>query len=368
MARQGQCVSTFTHDGKRIYCYGSTPEEAKLNAVRKKALLDVGYKSYDASTTVSEWADIWLRSYKSGTVSDSWYRDMHSLIDNHIKPVIGSARITKVKPAEITRLMNRHADKSESFQKKLLLVLRQIFDSAEENEIIERNPTKRIKIAQRGKKQGYRTLTDEERSLTLRTAEKYPADGIFWLIMLYCGCRPQEVARLKMSDFDQEAKTLHVHSARKKDGTTGSTKTDAGNREIPVPDYLAERLYSLNKKPDEYIVTALNGSPLTESSQRKLWLRFRKNMDIENGAEIFRNAITKSTLADDLKPYCYRHTYCTDLQDAGVPVTVAKVLMGHTDIKMTADIYTHHSKESFEDARAKINQHSTKTRSSEICG
>jgi hypothetical protein len=29
--------------------------------------------------------------------------------------------------------------------------------------------------------------------------------------------------------------------------------------------------------------------------------------------------------------------------------------MGHSDIKMTAQIYTHHSQKSFEDARDKIN-------------
>lgn len=77
-------------------------------------------------------------------------------------------------------------------------------------------------------------------------------------------------------------------------------------------------------------------------------------MDIENGAEVFRGHIVESTLAEDLRPYDYRHTYCTDLQDAGVPITVAQRLMGHSDIKMTAQIYTHHSAKSFEDARNKI--------------
>lgn len=78
-------------------------------------------------------------------------------------------------------------------------------------------------------------------------------------------------------------------------------------------------------------------------------------MDIENGAKLFRGGVVESTLADDLRPYFYRHTYCTDLQDAGVPITVAQRLMGHSDIKMTAQIYTHHTDRSFEDARDKIN-------------
>ena len=50
-----------------------------------------------------------------------------------------------------------------------------------------------------------------------------------------------------------------------------------------------------------------------------------------------------------------RHTYCTDLQAAGVPINVAKELMGHSDIALTARIYTHKSEEAFESAAALMN-------------
>ena len=50
-------------------------------------------------------------------------------------------------------------------------------------------------------------------------------------------------------------------------------------------------------------------------------------------------------VADDLTPYCLRHTFCTDLQRAGVSINVAKELMGHADIQTTANIYTHKDSE-----------------------
>lgn len=356
MSRQGTVASTFTYEGKRYYAYGKTKEEAHDNAVKKKALLENDVKQYKSSLTVSEWADDWLKSYKEGTVSSSWYHQMKAYVENQIEDAIGDKRLTDVRPMDIQKLMNQHSDKSDSHQKKLLLVLRQIFATAEENDLISKDPTKRIKVAQRRSKSATRVLTDEERALTLKVADENLSDGIFFLIMLYCGCRPQEVSRLKMSDYDAENQILHIRRARKKDGTTSTTKSESGVRDVPVPNYLAERLYFLNKDDDEYIVTALNGSPLTETSQRNLWHRFKRAMDIANGAEVYRNAIVESTLADDLHPYCYRHTYCTDLQDAGVPITVAKVLMGHSDIQMTANIYTHKTEISLEDAREKINK------------
>ena len=74
------------------------------------------------------------------------------------------------------------------------------------------------------------------------------------------------------------------------------------------------------------------------------------------GAKLYRNKITISAVADDLEPYCLRHTYCTDLQDAGVPINVAKYLMGHSDISTTANIYTHITEETIQEAAKKINQ------------
>lgn len=356
MARKGTFTATFTHQGRRYYAYGKTQKEADRKAVEKQILLEHGVKTYDSNITVDKWAKQWLEDYKQGTVNSKWYNEMSTYITNHIYPNIGDMRIKDVKPLHINRMLNKYADRSESFQKKLLLVTRQIFDSAEENDLIERNPTKRVKVAPTGDKGGYRTITEEERALTLTTAEKFPGDGLFALIILYCGCRPQEVARLKMHDYDKHARTLYVHEALKSDKSTGTTKSEAGVRTIPVCDYLAERLDRLNKKPDEYMVTALNGSPLTQTSMRNLWVRFKKHMDVENGARTFRGAIVESTLADDLVPYCYRHTFCTDLRDAGVPITVAKVLMGHSSIQMTADIYTHSTDISIEDARKKMNR------------
>ena len=68
-----------------------------------------------------------------------------------------------------------------------------------------------------------------------------------------------------------------------------------------------------------------------------------------------REGVIATTPADDLCPYCLRHTYGMDLQDAGVPNNVAKYLMGHSDITTTANIYTDTTDDSIESAREKIN-------------
>ena len=355
MARKGYKAATYMWQGKRKYVYAPTYEEARKQVDIELALLEHGVQESKSNVTVSAWANKWLKDYKDGAVGEAWYKQIKSILDKHILPEIGSKPLRSVNASDIRRLMNSKADYSESHQRKIAQIILQIFDSAVENDIIVKVPTKRIKVSTKGSQSLTRALSQEERALTLKTADKYPQDGLFFLIMLFCGCRPQEVARLKMGDYDKKNKILRVRRARKSDGSTGTPKSKAGSREIPVPTYLAKRLDQLHKSPDELIITSAQGRPLTKTSQKRLWKRFKREMDIENGAKLFRGGVVESTLADDLRPYFYRHTYCTDLQDAGVPITVAQRLMGHSDIKMTAQIYTHHTEKSFEDARDKIN-------------
>ena len=358
MARKGTFTATFTFEGKRYYCYGASQQEADRKAVKRLALLEANIQKESKSRlTVSAWAKRWLRDYKSGAVGEAWYKAMEGIIEKYIEPSIGDMLIKDVTAADIQRMMNGVSHLSASHQRKISQITANIFLSAEENNIIVKLPTRRIKVAVTKRKTSSRPITDGERSLTLKTADKYPQDGLFFLIMLFCGLRPGEVSRLKMSDYDKASRTLYVRRARKADGSTGRPKSESGERSVPVPDYLAERFDKIDKKADEYMITSAEGRPLTKTTQKRMWHRFKREMDIENGAEVFRGGIVKSTLAEDLRPYFYRHTYCTDLQDAGIPVTVARELMGHSDIKITAELYTHHSKKSFDDAREKLNRH-----------
>ena len=98
---------------------------------------------------------------------------------------------------------------------------------------------------------------------------------------------------------------------------------------------------------------------------RRRWETVKKHMDLALGAKAERVklpgtrrrtlVILEHALAEDLDLYDLRHTYCTDLEIAGVPINVAKTLMGHKDISTTANIYTHSSPETVETARALLN-------------
>lgn len=78
-----------------------------------------------------------------------------------------------------------------------------------------------------------------------------------------------------------------------------------------------------------------------------------------------RNQVKNSIIAPDFEPYLLRHTFCTDCQAAGVPINVAKEWMGHSDISVTAKIYTHMVDEVFEQNRMRMAQYAV-TKSQQV--
>ena len=141
----------------------------------------------------------------------------------------------------------------------------------------------------------------------------------------------------------------------KKNGSIGDPKSKAGIRAIPIPKVLSDDLKKIKADPFTYVFRNQNGSRLSNRNMQTLWNSFKREMNIAMGCRVYRNQVLPPYgVAEDLVPYCLRHTYCTDLEAAGVPSNVARYLMGHSDISVTAKIYTHYSETTFDNARKAI--------------
>lgn len=203
-----------------------------------------------------------------------------------------------------------------------------------------------------------RSITPEERAAILDLAETHRA-GLWVKTILYCGLRPCETRALDWRHIDAENALIHVEKSMKaRTKTIGAPKTEAGVRSIPIPaPFLAELKTAAGEPDDPVFRQPTTGRRHTETSMRGMWNNFARELDISLGAKLLRNKIVESKIAPDLVAYCLRHTYCTDLQAAGVPLNVAKYLMGHSDIAVTANIYTHTTDETVITAAKTINEY-----------
>ena len=148
--------------------------------------------------------------------------------------------------------------------------------------------------------------------------------------MIECGCRPSEAMNLIGKDIDRKEHLLHIRG----------TKTKNSDRYVPIPEPLYLTISAT--KPFDPICPNHNGKKHSESSYTRLYEHLKRDMNKSMGCKTYRNALVPPyPLADDFVPYCLRHTYCTDLCKAGIDVRTAQKLMGHANISITADIYTH---------------------------
>jgi len=103
---------------------------------------------------------------------------------------------------------------------------------------------------------------------------------------------------------------------------------------------------------------------------KRRWKSIKRQMKILMGAKIKRNKILETKgrpiLAPDLQLYCLRHTYCTDLFRAGVPISTAKELMGHSDVRMVDRVYGHFTEDQSDSALDKINDLHAQTASTAV--
>lgn len=332
---------TARYNGKKYEATGKTELEAMTKLAEKLATAKRGEETVGGSMTVNAWYREWKALYKDpkGLTAKSlgMYDEKYN---GYIKPAIGSMKLKDVKDVHLQKILNRQAGRSASHVKKIRMVLQEMFKRARQSRLIPYDPAELLDLpsVSQGRR---RSITDAERAAILFVAEHHRA-GLWVLTLLYTGMRPGETAALTWSDVDFINNEIHVHAAKESGSTSiKGPKTASGVRDIPIHKDLAWRLRDAKGKPFAPVFPTGAGNFQNENSLRRLWTGFLRELDIYMGAEVYRNKIIHSVVSEDLTPYCLRHTFCTDLQRAGVPINVAKELMGHADIQTTANIYTH---------------------------
>ncbi len=169
-------------------------------------------------------------------------------------------------------------------------------------------------------------------------------DGIY--ILFHTGLRISEFVGLTISDLDMKNKTIRIDHQlqRKSDGTKyiETTKTNAGTRMLPMEDdvYACFQRILANRKPPlvEPTIDGYSGFLFLDKDDRPSvamhWEHYFKH------AWQKYNSIYKEELPL-ITPHVCRHTYCTNKAKSGMNPKTLQYLMGHSEISVTMDTYTH---------------------------
>ena len=323
----------FTIDGKQYKVRGKTEEEVYRKKFELQMQLKNGETVSGGNTLLKDWYEKAFYTYKPN-VSEEYLEEMLLRFKKHVISEIGNFPLSKITPIQCQEIMNGQKNMSKSHITKLAQELNFVFDCAVKNNMLLKNPAADI-VRPAGTNNKRRAITAEEREHLLKVIPSDPR-YVFFELMLYCGCRPEEAASVEYEDVVDIDETPFLHIR--------GTKTANSDRFVPIPTEIRPLL--LNRQKTGLVAPNSRGKKHSESSYKRMVSCLKRDMNISMGCIVYRNQlIPPLPLAPDFVPYLLRHTYCTDLKKKGVDVRIAKDLMGHADIKTTANIYDHDDNE-----------------------
>ena len=312
----GLYQASYTKDGKRHYLYDRDAHRLF------NRLADA---TNGTPSTVSDLAASW-ESVHSGEIGERTWKNykphLAGILDRH-----GKELITSVTPLMIIGdLELAQARKySRTICRTILSIWSMMMSHAVVKGIITHNPAMEVKLP-KGLPHGKRTSPDDKtiRSIFRNADHEF---GLFPLLLVTTGMRKSEALALTWEDIDLEAGVIHVTKALEYPTDRPrlkSPKTEAGVRDVPIPDILREHLH-----PGTGIVfpqKPYNGHPgggyMGKRPYETAWKKYCEETGI-------------SCTAHQL-----RHATATLLYEAGVDEKIAQQILGHASPQTTRDIYT----------------------------
>ena len=188
-------------------------------------------------------------------------------------------------------------------------------------------------------------------------------DGIY--ILFKTGLRISEFVGLTKKNLDFENSRIIVdhqlQRTRDMKYIIEDTKTESGERMVPMTPEVKEafqRILANRKNPKvEPMVDGYSGFLFLDKNGRPMvalhWEKYFQHIR-EKHNKIYRVQMPKVT------PHVCRHTFCSNMAKSGMNPKTLQYIMGHSDISVTLNVYTHLNYDDAEEEMQKVVESSSK--------
>lgn len=311
---------------------------------------------------VSELRDLWFENYKT-QVKESTANKNKQVFDNHVIPDFGNQYVDKITVAELQKWADRKAKQIVKYR-DAINEFNALFEYGIRLNYVSENPLKRIIIPKKTSRPRrdteHNVYTRDELNQFLEVAKDYGlVPYTYFKLLSATGLRKSEALALTWSDINLTAGTLSVNKTLAY-GLNGKTiiqppKSPKSKRILPISDGLKEVLIDYKRK-QKIISKELfhtNKGTYLRISKPDQWLKSIYAKDHEEKAEYAKKYNLKEPQPDlrHITVHGFRHTFATLLiAETNVKPKTVQMLLGHENIQMTLDIYTHINKKNTEDA------------------
>ena len=361
--RNGRVLKTGENQRKNgTYDYRYTDSHGKVRCIYAKTLEDLRKKEAAIQRDLADGID-----YAAGEISVAdlvdRYMSLKRDIGHNTKRAYGTV-INRIKESEFGQMKVRNVKLSDAKRFYIDLhdtgskrntisiyhsVLRPTFEMAVDDDMIRKNPFK-FKVADIIPDDAVKrtALTKQQQENYLRFIQENGQDNYYddIVILMGTGLRVSELYGLTKKDVDFKKRLIFIDHqlcrTAEKPYFVKSPKTSSGIRCIPMSDvvYMAlKRVVANRQSPTvELLVDGYSGFLfLDKAGMPKVAMHLENYMrGMQKKMErIYEKSFPRVT------PHVLRHTFCTNMQRAGIDVKSLQYLMGHSNVSVTLDVYTH---------------------------
>jgi integrase len=282
-----------------------------MGMVKDKAPTLSVYGKQVLESPLNDWASSTLGEYKTA-------------FKLHIKPALGHKRIDEINKRDIRSLLVRLKNKnlSASRVELVLQVLRIIINHAVEDEYTTVNPCDKM-TKYCGKKSRKVTCLDEHETQQLvEGASHLPLVlNAFFVVKVRTGLRVGEIMAIEWMDVDLEARTININK-----------QWDFKRREVRPPKKGSSRVVRLSPMAANILkrLKKESGTGLVFQGDNGGYQSYKR-------IQLALHRISPRPIS----PHALRHTYATLRIAKGDNIVDVSKQLGHKNIKITLDTYTH---------------------------
>jgi integrase len=317
-------------EGKRArkYFYGTTREQVARKLARALARHQQGYEFANERLTVEQFLGRWLEA-KQGTVSLGTWRRYEELVRLHVNPRIGKRRLARLKPDQLQSFYTElQANRSPATVLKVHRMLHSAFKLAVRWDAMPQNITELVLAPPTRQRHEFDTFTAEQARSLLKAVQGDRLEALY-VLAITTGMRQGELLGLRWQDVDLQRRRLQL---------VRQLKTRQSRRAVVLPELAATALVDHHDRQaaereqqgagwEEHGLVFPNtvGGPLDPHN-----LRQRSFFPLLDRAGLPR-----------IRFHDLRHSCATLLLSEGVHPKIVSDLLGHSQIGITLDLYSH---------------------------
>ena len=350
--------------GKRQTVYSSDLKELREKEKEIQKQLDDGIDYAAGKITVIQLLERYI-SIKQGVRYNT--KVGYNFVLNLVKKEdFGYRSIRDIKVSDAQKwIMKLHEDgKGYSTLTSVRGVVKPAFQMAYNEDVIRRNPFdfKLVDVVSNDSQKRI-AMTEEQQTLWMdfiREDKTYCKYYDEFVVLLGTGMRVSEFCGLTLQDLDFQNRKIRVdHQLIRESGGkyyVEKTKTECGRRFIPMTEDVFQSLQNLlaNRKrlKNEVIIDGYSGFLLLDKNDHpKVALHIENEM--RWAMKKYRKLYPDAPLPH-ITPHVFRHTFCTNMANAGMDIKALQYVMGHSDASITLNVYTHASYDHAAEQMAKL--------------